>query len=207
MFKITVTGVKQALAVCDPKVVQQAVRTTLKRTADSGRTTASEEIRKHYNVKKSDLDPRIKVTPPRADNMTAIIGISGRGMSLSYFGARQITGSRVLSRKGKSIGSSKVTRKMKASGPVPQGVLVQVLKGKNTPLLRRAFLAKMKSGHIGVFRRLDKKRLPIEEKNVISIPSMAENANVMPRVLRKIQEKWDKEFPHQLKFYQDRARR
>lgn len=191
----------------DPKIVRQAARAAIKRTADSAKSTASEEIRKVYNVKKSDLDPRIKVSPPRSSDLTAVVSIGGKGMSLSYFGAKQITRARVLSRKGKGIASGKLTKKMKSSGPVPSGVLVQVMKGKNTALLRNAFLAKMKTGHIGVFRRLGKKRLPVDEKNVISIASMAENAKVMPRVLVKLQERWAKEFPHQLEYFQGKAGR
>jgi len=206
LITIRLKGVEQALKAVDPKIVHQAARASLKRTADSGKSTASEEIRKVYNVRKSDLDPRVKVSPPRADNLTAVISISGKGMSLSYFGAKQITGARVLSRKGKSVVSGKLTRKMKAAGPVPTGVQVQIMKGKNTNLLRSSFLAKMKTGHIGVFRRLTPKRFPINEKNVISIASMADNAKVMPRVLAKIQARWDKEFPHQLEYFKSKAR-
>lgn len=207
MITIRLNGVEEALKSIDPKTVRQAARTAIKRTADSAKSTASEEIRRVYNVKKSDLDPRIRVSPPRSNDLTAVVSISGRGMSLSYFGAKQITSSRVLSRKGKSVTSKKLTRKMKAAGPVPTGVMVQIMKGHNTVLLRNAFLARMKTSHIGVFRRLTGKRFPINEKNVISIASMAENAKVMPRVLAKIQERWNKEFPHQLEYYRSKAGR
>ena len=43
-----------------------------------------------------------------------------------------------------------------------QGVSVEVNRGKRT-LLKGAFVATMKSGHVGIFRRQGKTRLPIEE--------------------------------------------
>jgi hypothetical protein len=43
-----------------------------------------------------------------------------------------------------------------------QGVSVEVNRGKRT-LLKGAFVATLKSGHVGVFRRQGKARLPIEE--------------------------------------------
>jgi hypothetical protein len=43
-----------------------------------------------------------------------------------------------------------------------QGVSVEVNRGKRT-LLKGAFVATLKSGHVGIFRRKGKARLPIEE--------------------------------------------
>jgi hypothetical protein len=43
-----------------------------------------------------------------------------------------------------------------------QGVSVEVNRGKRT-LLKGSFVATMKSGHVGIFRREGKKRLPIQE--------------------------------------------
>lgn len=212
MFTAKFEGLEKALAITDPKTAQLAVRASIERVANSGRGISIDQIINTYNVKKSDLNSetktggsRIKVNPPRMDDLKAVITFTGKGMSLAYFGAKQITGSSVLSRKGTEIGSKRVTNKMRSSGPVPTGVLVQILKGKDTVLLRNAFLAKMKNGHIGVFRRAGSKRTPIIEKNVISIASMVTNERVMPGVLQGIQERWVVEFPRQLQYYMSRS--
>lgn len=212
MITIRLEGIEEALAKFDPKVVRSAARAAIDRATASGKVAASEEIRNVWNVKKADLDPRIKITPPRVDNLTGYISIGGKGMSLSYFGARQIMGGTVRSRVGKNIKSGKVTRGMLKSGPIPQGVMVEILKGKGTMLLRNAFLAKVaapKSGnsHIGVFRRGTKKRLPIYEKSVISIATMANRPEVMDRIRSRISERWMKEFPHQLDYFLSRSSR
>jgi len=143
------------------------------------------------------------------DDMKGVISISGKGMSLSYFGARQLYGRTVRTRVGKEIKSGKVTRGMLKSGPLPSGIIVQILKGKDTTLLRNAFLAKVAAGktgsHVGVYRRTTKERLPIEEKNVISIGSMAARPEVMSRIVDRVQESWTAEFPRQLAYFMSKA--
>jgi hypothetical protein len=117
-----------------------------------------------------------------------------------------------MSRNTKGIVSKRLGNKAKAAGPVPQGVMVQVMKGGETTLLRNAFMAKMPSGHIGIFRRVtskmmkSKRKQAIAEKSVVSIASMVENAKVMPDVIQRIQERWLVEFPRQLAYYQGRGR-
>lgn len=207
MINISLKGFDDVVRALDPKVVERASRAALNRTVRSGKVAASDEIRKEYNIMKRDLDPRITIRLAGVGVLRAEIEISGRSMSLSYFGARQITGTRVLTRSGKGIKLGKVTRGMRAVGPVPRGVLVQVLKGKETVLHRGAFMAQMKSGHIGVFRRTGQGRLPIAEKAVKSIATMVQRPEVMGRLLNRIEERWATEFPHQLDYFMGRARR
>lgn len=204
MVTLELKGLKEAMAAVDSRSVKLAARAALDRTAKAGRTVVSEEIRAIYNVKKSDLDPRIKINPPRANNLMAKITIDGKGMSLSFFGAKQVTASATVTRaKGNSMTSKALfvgpTRGRRKALPV--GVTVQVLKGKSATPLKSSFMTKMKSGHIGVMRRVGKKRLPINEQKVISLATMATNAKVLPNMLKKIQERWGVEFPRQLEYY------
>jgi hypothetical protein len=221
MITIKLEGVEAALRMFDPKVVRQAARAAIDRATKSGKTIVTKEITDVWNVKKRDVDERIKLYPPRMDDLKGIIEVGGKAMSLSYFGARQIMGATVRSRVGKEIKTGKITRGMLKSGPLPRGIVVQILKGKDTTLLRNAFLAKVSSGksgsHVGVYHRLGKKRLPIEEKNVISlgsmingkigINSMVDKPEVMKRIVDRITERWMTEFPHQLEYYLEKARR
>ncbi|MDD2367034.1 MAG: hypothetical protein PHN84_12800 [Desulfuromonadaceae bacterium] len=211
MITVKLEGMEEALAVFDPKVVRQAARAGIDRATKSGRTIVSKEITDVWNVKKKDVDPRIKLTAPRMDDLKGVIEVGGKGMSLSYFGARQIMGATVRSRVGQNLKTGKVTRGMRSAGPLPQGVVVQVLKGKDTALLRNAFLSKVTAGrsgsHIGVYRRLTGKRLPIEEKNVISIASMVNRPEVINRVVDRIIERWNVEFPRQLDYFMSKRGR
>ena len=205
MLTIKLTGVKEAMETVDPKIVKQSARAAIDRAVKSGKTVASAEIRAVWNVKKADLDPRIRITPPRMSDLKGVITIGGKGMSLSYFGAKQIMGGTVRSKIGKNIRTSKITRGMMKAGPLPSGVMVEVLKGKNTTLLRNAFLSKVSAGksgsHIGVYHRLTDKRLPIHEKNVISVATMASRPEVMDKITSRISQQWATEFPRQLQYF------
>jgi len=117
--------------------------------------------------------------------MTSTLTITGRPLSLSLFGAKQIMGATYRAKMGDAIRKGRVTAKMKNAGPVPKGVIVQLMKGKTT-FLRKAFFAKVKAGdqgqHVGVFNRQGAGRLPILEKRVISIPSMFGQSRITQEV-------------------------
>lgn len=197
---IKLTGVEEALAVLDPSIVEKAARQSLSRVGASGVTAFSKEIRSIYNVKKRDLDERIWLDPPRS-GLRAIINIGGYSLSLSYFGAKQFYGNTVTTRTKTGLVRKKAR---KLTGPRPAGVQVEVLKGYPV-LLQHVFLSKMKSGHIGVFRRIGKGRLPIDEKSVVTFASMAQRPEVEKAVITRIEERWGTEFPRQLAYYQSKA--
>jgi len=52
-----------------------------------------------------------------------------------------------------------------------KGISVTIKKGHRT-MLKSAFIAQMPSWHIGVFKRVGRRRLPIREYNVVSYPVM-----------------------------------
>jgi len=209
-ISIRLEGFKEALAVLDPKIVRQAGRASIDRATRSGRTVASEEIRNVWNVKKADLDPRIQIRPPRMDDMRGVISISGKGMSLSFFEAKQITASSSITRTKSGLKSkSLLVGPNKRGKDIVTGVSVKVIKGGFTVLYHNAFMAKVAAGksgsHIGVFHRTTKKRIPIEENNVISIASMADRPEVMTRIVARVQDVWTKEFPRQLQYFLSKA--
>jgi hypothetical protein len=111
----------------------------LNKIARSTRTFASSEIRKTYNIKKSDLDPNISVINANyqqalwgGHGLRAILRVVGKPLKLLFFGARQ----------------------------TKTGVAVRVKKGQARKI-RHGFIRTMKSGHENVFIRTSKKRLPI----------------------------------------------
>lgn len=208
-FRANMSGFRKAVEVYGEKTVYKAANISLRKVAASGKTLASEEIRNRYNIKKGDLDPRLVVEPPRSNNLTAEITISGKGAFLSYFGAKQTVKNKVITR-GKVNGGpglKTVTRKRAATF---QGVSVEIEKGKRTEL-KSAFLAKMKSGHIGVMRRVTgkmmkkKRKQAIEEKKVVSIATMIQNSSVEPKVIQRIEQAWETTFPHELAYQVSKA--
>jgi hypothetical protein len=101
------------------------------------RSEASKRIRARKRIKSSYISRSLTLSRPRGSDINGMkwsVLVSGEPVPLIAYPARQ-------------------TKK---------GVSVEVNRGKRT-LVKGAFIATMKSGHRGVFRRRGKARLPIEE--------------------------------------------
>lgn len=202
-FTVELKGIEEALKIFDPAIVDKAIQSSLIRVLSSGKTSISENIRNIYNVKKSDLDPRITLDKSRISDNEAAIIVGGRSMSLSYFGAKQILRNITRSRSSQGgILTKAISKKAKARGPMPYGVQIEVFKGKPI-ILKKVFIGQMNrsSGHVGVFRRLFKSRLPIDEKAVVTFATMVNNKMIMPVVLQRIADRWEIEFANNLEFH------
>lgn len=210
MIIVKLNGKKEAIDIWGDKPVNAAMRNTLQRVAKSAVTLASAEIRNIYTIKKSDLDPRINLAIQGTDSATIVI--SGKGISLSYFNARQYAVNKTITRQRTKDGKGALLTKATKRSRTFQGVEVEVIKGQKTQL-KSAFLAQMQSGHIGVMHRWANKKMKgknkqaIGEKGVISVATMIQNAKVQPIVLRKVQEDWDKIFKQQLDYQLSKGKR
>lgn len=198
MIRVQLIGREEAIDVWGKKPVNAAMRSTLPRVAKTAMGTASTEIRRVYNIKKADLDKKM-ATQVAGDSV--LITISGRGISLSYFGARQFVVNKTITR-----GKKGLTTKTRSKAHAFQGVEVEVMKGQKTQL-RSAFMAQMRSGYIGVMHRWSggklmkaKNKAAIGEKSVISLATMIQNHNVQPGILAKVQENFDKVFKQQIDY-------
>lgn len=203
MVRVELTGRPGALDIWSSKPVNAAMRSTLARVAKTAVSTASAEIRNIYTIKKSDLDPRMKMTIQGSE--MAMITISGKGISLSYFKTKQFTVNKTITRSNKG-GKAALSTKTRKKSYAFQGVAAEVIKGTTTQL-KSAFMAQMKSGHIGIMHRWangklmkGKNKAAIGEKGVVSLAVMITNAKVQPIVLAKVQADWDKVFQQQLDY-------
>ncbi|QWU15681.1 Prophage minor tail protein Z (GPZ) [Paenibacillus sophorae] len=61
-----------------------------------------------------------------------------------------------------------------------------------------AFLARMGTGHVGVFRRTTRKRLPVEELYGPAVPVMLNNPEVVAHLERVAEEEFNKRLDHEL---------
>ena len=207
MIRVELVGREQAIDLFGQPVVQKATVSALKKVASAARTVASEEIRKKYNIKKSDLDPRIQMPQFRVGATVAQITISGKGVPLSYFGAKQFAVNRTITRASKSLKTKTTKRSAKFLG-----VSIEVEQGKRTQL-KSAFLAQMANQHIGVMQRLTgstmksrakyagtKHAEKLINKGVVSIATMVQNTGVEPAVIQRVNEAWVTTFPAELNY-------
>lgn len=184
------TNVDNILRVTSPVRVTKATIAAMTRTLKSGEAEAKRQIRSRYNIKLAELGQRMKGYI-RSGGLKGEIIARDKRIPLMQFGARQ-TGVRVI-RKTKSL---KFSGRRATAG----GVRVEITKGK--PVVRRhAFITQVGSGHIGVFERKGKKRLPIGEQTGPAAAQMFKKPEVMTATKRKIGEVWDKQFASAMRYY------
>lgn len=106
---------------------------------------------------------------------------------------------------------------MRASGaPVPvseypfrqtkRGVSVAINRGRRV-LISGAFVATMRSGHVGVFRRRGVKRLPIDEVFTTRVSDVLRDTGLMPRLQARAQEVFASSFARLLPLELEKAKR
>lgn len=140
-IRINVSWDQSGIASIKPGPAKRAVVRALRKAGTTAlrdmRSEAVKVIRKRKRIKVSYISRALTLARPKGSDVTSMewaLKVSGDHVPLVAYPHRQ-------------------TRK---------GVSVEVNRGKRT-LLRGAFIATMRSGHEGVFRRLGKSRLPIKE--------------------------------------------
>lgn len=165
-----------------------AVVSAINHTLGVSKTAASREIRKEYKIRAKDLNPALRVRKAkRGRNTWEIEGAlvaTGRPLGLIKFGAKQRA----------------------------KGVSVNVMGRRK--IVAKAFIATMKSGHVGVFgrggynkgkfgfryKRLKQhgKDLPIAEMQTISVPTAFSNDVVLKHLEAKMATHFPKRLAHEL---------
>lgn len=141
---IEIKGIDKVLGMTDSKNIDTAAVRAINRTMTVARTASLKHTREEWNVKASTLKSYTKIERASRTNKTATFRIVSNPIPLIEFAARQ-------------------TRK---------GVTYKIKRKAGRQLLRHAFLATMRDGRRGVYKRKTKKRLPIVEQTVITPTSM-----------------------------------
>jgi hypothetical protein len=169
------------------KVYSRAVRKTL----TGVKTDVSTAIRDVIAIKKKDLDQNIVIEQARDGNVLTggVVSTKGALAPLSVLGAKQTTG----------------------------GVTAKVYQKGDRVAYPSAFVATMKSGHVGVYRRefrkkaigrpvkapwkkIDPVRLPIEQMYGPRITTVLDSSPVMKPLLDKVGERTTKAFEQEINY-------
>jgi len=196
--KLRIEGMQDVLELLDSKNAQRASSRSLKRMTQMVKTEASSTIRDEYNIRKADLDPYMVMKLPAWNELTSEITVTGKPISLIYFGARQLTAqNRVISWKsGKQL--------KRSSRSLQGGVTYQIIKGR-TMNLPHAFIAyDSRLNRVTVFQRKGKTRLAIKAIRFITIASLFASQKTMDAIHVKINDSWTKVFKHELLFALDK---
>lgn len=150
------------------KLQRKAAISALNRTGQQVRTAANRKIREQYSFKASVVSRSLKVARSQFARLEVSVLSQGRRVQVIDASARQ-------------------TRR---------GVTVRI--GKQRKLIRGAFIATMKSGHVGVFSRRTNKRLPIGEIYTIAIAEAFGSTPVVATMRLKASEVFIPRFEHEL---------
>lgn len=177
------TQVKRALLAA-PSQAEKALVRTLNRVAAKARVQSSRKVRETYNIKAKDLNDSTKVTQARRNNLMAEIVITGKPIGLIKFDARPST---------------------PTYPPPKQGLTYKIKKTSGRSKLPHAFIARMASGHIGVFERhgtkIKGKAQKIREKKFIGMPSVFRSDKIMSVVRSIIDKELPKEWVINWRYY------
>jgi hypothetical protein len=157
--------------------VPKALSAAMNRAIRSGRTELSKHTRAAWTLKQKDLYATLTIKNASAGNLAASIESKHSGMLKLYqFNVRP-----------KGVQRRRDKRTLHAT--VRTG-------GGGT--LGRAFIAQMKSGHVGAFARKTNKRNPLKELHTISAPIMISQPEVGEPTHKAIVETYQKRSDHEI---------
>ncbi len=158
-----------------PKGAERAFSNAINRGLSRVKTGAEKRVKEVYTVQSGALSAATNVRIQKAStgDLAGYVSFSGCKIPLFKF---------------------KVTPK--APG-IRKEVHAAVKKGGGTAF-EDAFVAQMKSGHIGVFERETKKRFPIEEKMGLSAAQMVGNENIIKPLEEEAQKLVNERLEHEI---------
>ena len=158
-----------------PKGAEKAFSNAINRGLSKAKTTAFKEVKNVYEVNNSAINEktRTRIQKANAGNIAGYINFSGAKIPLYKF---------------------KVTPTVPGTGK--KVFAAQEKGGGNT--FEDAFIAQMKTGHLGIFERKETKRLPIEEKMGSAMAQMVKNTVVMEAVQKEAQKTVDERIEYEI---------
>lgn len=177
MIEITAETMERAQKVLAgiPKGAERAFSNAINRALAHTKSQAFKEVRQVYAVQQKDLDSATATRVQKAStgNTVGYVLFSGVKIPLYKFNV--------------SPSEPKKSKNIKAG----------LRKGSWTAF-DHAFIAQMDSGHIGIFEREGKNRLPINQIMGLSGAQMMQNGEVEDHLSQEAQEKFEQRVEHEI---------
>lgn len=167
----------QALLKRIPNGTVKAASAAINKTVNGVRTDITREITKEYYVKSGVVRKTMTLQRSKPSTLSAIIESQGARMPLKKF--------KVLP--GKVQHKGRHNRKIRAA----------VKKGGGKTL-NNAFVAQMRTGHVGVYVRRTNKRLPLKELYGPAIPQMIRSGDTSKIIEEKARKRLSKNLDHEI---------
>lgn len=157
-----------------PNGAERAFTNAMNRALSKAKTTVFTEVQSEYAIKKKVLDEFTRAETQKAtpNNVCGIIRFAGTQIPLY---------------------------KYNLTSPKAPMQRAKVMAGQKTATaFEHVFVAKMKSGHLGIFERSDKESLPIKELMGSSMQSMAGKEETMGKVIDEASKTLDQRLEHEV---------
>ena len=147
----------------------RAMTRAINRTVTYGKTLSKKLIREEYTINAQAVQRATTTEKARMGNLQGIIRFKGRPKQLRNFAKRSTS----------------------------KGVAVAVKKGSGRTVIPRSFIRTINSGP-AIMRRTGTARYPIEVLHGPSVPQMAGNVNVAPRIQTQVRKKLGERLEHEV---------
>ncbi len=159
----------------------QAQVNAINRSLEAGRAEAVRSITKEYIIRTGDVRKAINIKKAILNKPTGAISSVGSPIALSKFNVSA----------GKPGKKAVLTAQVKRSG--------------SRKPIKKAFIATANSGHVGVYIRAGKARLPLVQLHGPSIPQMMGAENVIKKIEARAAEILDSRMEHEISRVLDRG--
>lgn len=132
---------------------QEVAALALNDTAKNAQVQAASQVAPLIGLPSRDVKESLTIESARPEHLEAAVVARGRPIPMIKFRPRENR---------------------------QQGVSVRI--GGKVEVYRHAFIATVRHGHVGVFERLGKARLPIRELYGPSVPGMMARSDVLPKI-------------------------
>jgi hypothetical protein len=177
-----------------PRGAERALSNAINRGLTTARCETEKQIKQVYDLQKTTVrrESVIEILRCTPDSLIGAVTFSGHKIPLYNFG--------VTPRQPSSSGA-KVPVKIKgrwAMATPGDAVSVRIRKDGTHKKSRTAFIARMSSGHIGVFERTDSNSSEIRERPGLSVAQMAGDSVVREQVESAAMDTIDKRVEHEI---------
>lgn len=181
----------KGISLAEP-TLKKATVSAVNKTIVSTRAYGVREMAKEYKVTQKQVRDELKISRASLNRLEArIVGAGSPGIPLYNFSP---TPNRTPS-----------TKRLKAGGYSPKsGIKVMIHRGIRK-VVKGAFIARMQSGHVGVFKRSKDGQLPIDELFGPSPLRILDRPVYHDKIDKFAAETMDKNMAHEAEYYLKRA--
>lgn len=178
MIDITVDQMNMAKLMLGhiPGAMPKALANAINRSAEGARTDAATKAKEEYTITAGRVRETISISKASTSNLNAVVTSRGRPRALSYY----------------KIRPGKATKRRPADGVYAQ------VKRSGGGTIAKSFVAKMSSGHVGVFNRTGTSRFPIVQRHGPSVAQMLESKSVSQYVDAGANRRLDDRLSHEI---------